>query len=195
MLPAEAPTGCRRRCAAQGARCAFPAAEPRLARYPATMMRMIAAMDSRSGIANDDGIPWKLPTDQRFFVDTTRDGLILMGFDTYREFRAPMHGRTNYVATRRVVPLIAGFVPVPDAAEFICDHADETILNIGGAGLFRSTLALADELSITRIDADFNCTKFFPPFERGFALVTESAPVEENGVRFTFQTWRPHRAR
>lgn len=159
------------------------------------MMRMIAALDARRGIATDDGIPWTLPSDQRFFVETTRSGVILMGFNTFREFTSPMHGRVNYVATRRTAPLGAGFVAVPDAAEFVCDHADECIDNIGGAGLFRSTLALADELVLTRIDADFHCTKFFPPFEAQFALATESAPLEENGVRFTFQTWRPAPAR
>lgn len=159
------------------------------------MMRMIAAIDSRRGIATDDGIPWTLPTDQRFFVDTTKDGAILMGYNTFREFKSPMHGRVNYVATRRSVPLGNGFVVVPDAAEFVCEHADECIENIGGAELFRSTLALADELVLTRIDADFHCTKFFPPFEDRFVLASESEPVEENGVRFRFQTWRPARAR
>lgn len=159
------------------------------------MMRMIAAIDSRGGLATDDGIPWTLPTDQKFFVETTRSGVILMGFGTYVEFHSPMHGRTNYVATRRTSALKSGFVRVPDAAEFVCEHADETIDNIGGAGLFRSTLSLADELVLTRIDADFHCTKFFPPFERDFRLVRQSEPIEENGVRFTFQTWRPHRAR
>lgn len=158
-------------------------------------MRMIAAIDSRRGIATDDGIPWTLPADQRFFVETTKDGVILMGFNTFREFTSPMHGRVNYVATRRSTPLGTGFVAVPDAAEFVCEHADERINNIGGAGLFRSTLALADELVLTRIEADFHCTKFFPPFEDHFVLATKSEPVEENGVRFTYETWRPVRAR
>lgn len=155
------------------------------------MMRMIVAVDSAGGMATDSGIPWTLPTDQRFFADQIRDGIILMGFTTYDEVSAPLHGRTNYVATRRTTSLREGFVAVPDAAAFIAEQRDETVQNIGGAGLFATTMFLADELLVTRIDADFHCTTFFPPFHDRFHLVAESDRIEENGVTFTFQTWRP----
>lgn len=157
------------------------------------MMRMIVAVDSELGMATDTGIPWTLPTDQRFFADQIEDGLILMGFATYDEISAPLHERTNYVATRRAGTLRDGFVAVPDAAAFIAEHRDDVVQNIGGAGLFAATLSLADELLITRIDADFHCTKFFPPFKDRFQVVAESDRIEENGVTFTFQTWRPRR--
>ncbi|HET8590070.1 MAG TPA: dihydrofolate reductase [Nakamurella sp.] len=155
------------------------------------MMRCVAAIDARRGLATDQGIPWELPTDQRFFVDQTRDGLVLMGFGTYVEFDAPMHGRTNYVATRRAEDLLPGFVAVHDVPAFVTAHRDERIDNIGGAGLFHSTLQLADELVLTRIRADFHCTKFFPEFEHAFRCVSQSEPVTENGTEFVFETWRP----
>lgn len=156
------------------------------------MMRMIVAVDSAGGMATEQGIPWTLPTDQRFFSDQIADGVILMGYHTYLEVKSPLHERVNYVATRRTTELRDGFVAVPDAAAFVVEHRDDTIQNIGGAGLFASTLHLADELLVTRIDADFRCTTFFPPFEDRFDLVAESDRIEENGVTFTFQTWRPH---
>ncbi len=155
----------------------------------ARMMRMIAALDAAYGIATDDGIPWTLPTDQRFFVDTTAEGIILMGHTTYLEFDAPMHGRTNYVATTGVRELRDGFIPVGDVPQFLAEHADARVNNIGGGGLFASTLGFADELVLTRIDGEFACTKFFPAFEDGFELSTESDPVWENDLTFTFQTW------
>ncbi len=155
------------------------------------MMRMVVAMDAADGMATGDGIPWNLPTDRRFFSDQIQDGLILMGYTTYSEISAPLHERTNYVATRRAEALRDGFVAVPDAAAFIADHRDDIVQNIGGAGLFATTLHLAGELAITSIDADFHCTKFFPPFRDHFDMVAESDRIEENGVTFTFQTWRP----
>jgi dihydrofolate reductase len=157
------------------------------------MMRMIVAVDTAGGMATDDGIPWTLPTDQQFFADQIRSGLILMGYTTYDEITEPLHDRVNYVATRRPGALREGFVAVPDAVAFVAEHQGETIQNIGGAGLFATTLTLADELLITRIDADFRCTKFFPPFEDRFELAAESGRIEENGLAFTFQTWRQHR--
>ena len=159
------------------------------------MMRFIAAIDSQRGLATDEGIPWTLPADQRFFVEQTNDGIILMGFGTYVEFDSPMHGRTNFVATLRTEDLRPGFVAVHSVPEFVAAHHDDVVQNIGGAGLFGSTLPLADELVLTRIRADFGCTKFFPAFEDAFTLATESEPVTENDVTYTFQTWlrtEPH---
>jgi dihydrofolate reductase len=154
-------------------------------------MRFVAAIDARRGLATDQGIPWHLPTDQRYFVDQTRDGIILMGFGTYVEFDSPMHGRTNYVATRRAEDLLPGFVAVHDIPEFVTAHRVDRINNIGGAGLFDSTLRMADELVLTRIHADFACTKFFPEFEQAFRCVWRSDPVTENGSEFVFETWHP----
>ena len=63
------------------------------------MIRLIAAMDSRHGIATASGIPWKLPGDTAYFREQTSRGLILMGRSTYDEFAAPLHGRENFVLT------------------------------------------------------------------------------------------------
>lgn len=154
------------------------------------MIRCIAAIDEKRGIADGEGIPWDLPNDRKFFVHETEAGLILMGMGTYREFDKPMHGRTNYVATSSTEPLKLGFVAVPDAATFLKEHRGELINNIGGAGLFTSTLELADELILTNIQADFHCTKFFPAYKHLFELAEHSEPITENGVTYRFETWR-----
>ena len=155
------------------------------------MMRFIAAIDAKRGIADENGIPWNLPTDKKFFVDQTREGIILMGKGTYLEFKTPMHGRLNYVATSSTEPLKPGFEAVHDIRTWYEQHKDKVVNNIGGAGLFASTLDLADELIITDIQADFNCTKFFPPYKDTFQMVEQSKPVTENGVTFTFEIWKP----
>jgi dihydrofolate reductase len=155
------------------------------------MIRFIAAIDSNRGIADDNGIPWNLPADKKFFVDETKKGIILMGKGTYLEFKKPMHGRTNYVATYSDEPLLPGFVAVHDVPAFYKQYEGEVINNIGGAGLFGSTLDYADELIITQLEADFNCTKFFPPFKDKFQLINRSEPIQENGVAYYFEIWKP----
>lgn len=112
-----------------------------------------------------------------------------MGIGTYREFTEPMHGRTNYVATHSQEQLLPGFERVEDVEAFLQAHKTELINDIGGAGLFASTLQYADELLITQIEADFHCTKFFPPYEADFKCIKRSDPVTENGVVFRFTTW------
>lgn len=148
------------------------------------MIRCIAAIDGKRGLATEQGIPWDLPTDRKFFVSETEKGLILMGLRTYHEFDEPMHGRTNYVATSSQEPLKPGFVAVPDAATFLTEHRNELVNNIGGAVLFTTTLALADELLLTKLQADFHCTKFFPEYEHLFELAKHSEPITENGVTY-----------
>lgn len=159
------------------------------------MVRLIAALDEKRGIATDIGIPWKLPTDQRFFVDQTKDGIILMAAGTYREFTKPMHGRTNYVVTHDPRPLLSGFEAVHEVDLFFREHEGELIQDIGGASLFAQTLRYADELILTQIYADFHCTKFFPEYEQDFELVSHSQMHSENGIRFRFETWHRKRPR
>ena len=73
------------------------------------MIRLIAAIDSRRGIATDSGIPWKLPGDSAYFREKTSSGLVVMGRATYDEFAAPLHDRENFVFTRATTPLRQGF--------------------------------------------------------------------------------------
>jgi dihydrofolate reductase len=153
------------------------------------MVRFIAAIDEKRGIATDTGIPWKLPTDSKFFEDQIVDGLILMGSGTYREFQQPLHDRTNYVLTHSTDQLRPGFETVHDLEAFFRDHSSEQINDIGGAGLFAQSIKYADELILTQIKHDFHCTKFFPEYEHAFTCVNGSESITENGITFRFETW------
>jgi len=155
------------------------------------MIRLIAAIDDRRGIATATGIPWSLPEDAAYFRDRTRTGLILMGRSTYDEFASPLHDRENYVLTHDdTVPLRDGFVAVPSLDDLRARVPDGDVWVIGGAAVYAATIGQADELFLTRVLADFDCTKFFPPFEDGFTLTSEGEEHEDGGVRFRFQTWR-----
>lgn len=165
-------------------------AETHRAAYAKRMVRFIAAIDQKRGLATDSGIPWDLPTDRQFFRDQLTEGLIIMGAGTYRECKTPMQGRTNYVVTHDPDPLRPGFETVHDVDVFFQTHQTELINDVGGAGLFAQTLQYADELILTQVLADFHCTKFFPDYTQNFALVNRSEPVTENGTSFCFETWR-----
>src|SRR5271156_3204471 len=131
------------------------------------MIRLIAAMDTHRGIANDHGIPWqgKIPRDTTHFHEATSNGIIVMGYGTYQEYDKPLHGRENFVVSRpNTEELRAGFVVVPDADRFLDEHGDELVWVIGGAALFSASLSRADELVLTQLDAVYHCTKFFPEF-------------------------------
>ena len=162
------------------------------------MIRQIVAIDARRGLADDKGIPWqgRLPTDARYFREQTADGLVLMGFRTYQEFDAPLHDRDNFVLSRAgSPPLRPGFVAVDDLPEFFDGHADQVVWVIGGAALYERSLPWTDELYLTRIEEDFHCTKFFPPFEDRFQLASDGGERHEHGIVFRFQIWTHQRPR
>ena len=155
------------------------------------MIRAIAAIDSKRGLANDGGIPWqgKIPTDVAQFRQKTIHSNVMMGYGWYVEQKQPLPERRNLVATSKDEPMRPGFEHVSDAREYLKNSAEDVWVG-GGAGLFASTLDLIDELYITQLDKDFNCNKFFPEFEDKFVKVSESEPHTENGITFAFQVWR-----
>jgi dihydrofolate reductase len=153
------------------------------------MIKFIAAIDEKRGLANDEGIPWDLPKEGKYFTDQISSGLILMGLGTYRELKEPFHNRTNHVATRSRQKLRHGFEIVTDTNAFL-DNAKDDVWVIGGAQLFASTLKKADKLYITQLEGDFNCTKFFPEFREHFELQESSQPQLEKGVTYRFEIWR-----
>jgi dihydrofolate reductase len=157
------------------------------------VLRLIAAVDKSLGVADDHGIPWqgKIPTDARYFRERTTEGLIIMGYATYQEFDKPVHDRENYVVVRTDTDALQpGFAGVPDVANFLDEREDELVWVIGGAALFASTLARADELYLTQVDRDFQCTKFFPDFSDTFVRTWHDAPIVENGIAFHFTIWQ-----
>jgi len=154
------------------------------------MIYFVVAIDEKRGMANDHGIPWqgKIPSDVKHYHDLIKGHDILMGLATYNEFAKPMPGQNNYVISDSDQPLRDGFIEVRDLDSFVKEHSKDLCI-IGGAGVFAQTITQADELYLTRLDADFKCTKFFPEFEQDFKLAEQSDPITENGITFKFEKW------
>jgi dihydrofolate reductase len=155
------------------------------------MIRLIAAIDSRRGIATDSGIPWTLPGDSAYFRAKTSSGLIVMGRATYDEFAAPLHDRENFVFSTTTAPLRKGFAVVASLDQLNAAHPSEDVWVIGGGTVYAETIGQADELLLTQVRGDFGCTKFFPPYRADFALQVQSEDHQEGGVTYQFETWRP----
>ena len=161
------------------------------------MIRFIAAIDEKQGIADEHGIPWqgKIPGDVKYYTDKIKHGgVILMGYGVYKELSHPYEGGTNYVATKdHSEKLRPEFVPIDDAMEFL-KNANDDVWDVGGAMLFASTIDFAEELYITQLEGDFKCTKFFPPYKNQFTLAHSEEPITENGVTYRFQVWKRTKA-
>lgn len=152
-------------------------------------IRAIIAIDEKRGLANEQGIPWNLPSDRAYVRDKTYGSNLLMGYGTYVEFARPLPGRKNLVVTDGREPLREGFEAVTDLKDFM-DDPPENLWVFGGAGVFKQAMDYLDEIYITQLEGDFNCTKFFPEYKDEFELVRESPPQLENGIHFTYQIWK-----
>ncbi len=155
------------------------------------MIRAIVAMDSKHGLADDSGIPWRLPDDRKYFEEHTILANIVMGYNTYLTLIHPLRNRRNYVICEPESILRDGFNPVYDVDSFLT-HLDETESTwvIGGAATYAQTLKHCTELYITQLQQDFHCTKYFPEFTHQFALVSESELQRSRDSTFTYQIFQ-----
>ncbi|MDB5170025.1 MAG: dihydrofolate reductase [Candidatus Saccharibacteria bacterium] len=143
------------------------------------MIRAIAAIDDKQGIAAGGSIPWNIPEDHRHFRSFTEHGVVVMGWATYEEFALPLPNRRNIVVSRTQQPVREGWELITDVEAFL-QLATEDVWIIGGAQLYASTLQFCDELYLTQVVGDFNCDRFFPPFEADFTLQDQS-PMQTSG--------------
>lgn len=153
------------------------------------MIRLIAAIDQKRGIAKGGAQPWKLTDDEKYFSEQTKlyGGNILVGSTTYKTFHGPLKGRTNYVLTRGQ-DAIDGAVVVNDLKKFLGGFKQKDLWVIGGQAVYEQVMSLgkADELYLTHIDADFNCDQFFPEYENDFKLADISEVHTQNSLNFTY---------
>ena len=154
------------------------------------MIRLIAAIDSKRGIANESGIPWSLPKDVKYFRQLIKNNPVLMGRGVYDELAAPFPDSTNYVLSHQDLPVRDGFTLVKDPDSFFEQHSGQVIWVIGGAQIYGQTIARADELYLTKIDKDFSCTKFFPEYQNQFVPFSVSDTMHENNCDFAFEVWK-----
>ncbi len=155
------------------------------------MIRCIAAIDEKQGIADDHGIPWqgKIPRDVKYYHEKIKGTPVLMGYGLYKELSHPYPESKNYVASSKDEQLKPGFELVKDAVEFVKNFEGD-LWDLGGAMIFAVTLDYVDEIYVTQLQGNFNCTKFFPKFKDQFEKVSETEPTTENGVTYTFQVWK-----
>lgn len=158
------------------------------------MIRLIAAVDRKRGIAKHGYQPWAIPDDEAYFVTHSKShgGQVLVGGTTYRDsFKSkPLEGRTTYLLTRNTQP-IAGVQLVHDLSSWLTEQQQD-IWVVGGSSVYQQVIdgGQADELYLTMIDADFACDQFFPEYESKFRLMSKSERRSENGFHFTYAIYR-----
>ncbi|XP_060933379.1 dihydrofolate reductase-like [Limanda limanda] len=179
-------------------------------------VRTIAAVCNDMGMGKDGQMPWNLPSEFQYFINTvtrvSRPGK--MNMMVWGEQCWLSHPETTFpLANILHVVLSTKLNEVPDHAHFLSDDFEsavrlaaeppladliETIWVVGGMQVYKAGLShpWCDLVYLTDVMADFECDVFFPEFDRGVFKLQERFPQvpsgiqEENGITYKFQVFK-----
>ena len=150
---------------------------------------LIVAVADDGAIGKGGSIPWHIPADMKFFREKTLSHPVIMGRKTFESIGRPLPGRKNIVLSHN--GLEAEGVTVCsslEAAFKLCTDCEKVFI-IGGAGLYREALPLADRLYITEVhtvipDAD----SFFPKINRtSYREISRSELLKDDNTGLEFE--------
>ncbi|TDU32788.1 dihydrofolate reductase [Panacagrimonas perspica] len=132
---------------------------------------LIVAMDQDRLIGRADGsLPWKLPNDMAHFKRTTMGKTVLMGRKTWASLGRPLPGRPNWVLSRDPAFAPEGARRFESLESALAEPCDGELMIIGGADLYRQSLARAQTVYLTevlaRVGPSLPGDVHFPAFER-----------------------------
>lgn len=145
----------------------------------------IAAMDEARVIGLENGIPWHIPGEQKYFAHWTKGHTVLMGRKTYEslpEAVRPLPGRLSVVVSRSPMP-----ATVSDNVIFASDPREaieqfqvgtlplrgDTLWIAGGQQIYEQTLDLWDEVFLTIVFGKHQGDAFFPELPPVFVCRSE----------------------
>nr|APO26919.1 Dihydrofolate reductase [uncultured bacterium] len=130
-------------------------------------MKLIASADKNWGIGFKNKLLVSIPTDMKFFRQTTTGKVVVMGRKTLESFPngLPLKNRTNIVLTGNKDYRVKDAVIVhtlEELQEELKRYKSDDIYVIGGERIYRQLLPLCDTAYITRIDHAFQADTFLP---------------------------------
>ncbi len=157
----------------------------------------IAAVGKNGVIGNGSELPWNIPEDMKFFKDSTRDQIVVMGRKTYQSLGKALPKRENGVITRDQNFKVADahvFHHLADALSYYRTHhsvPEKTIFVIGGAEIYSLAIPYLNEIWLTEIDAEFKGDVFFPHYKNGnLALPDFKKELFKSQTDFTTTPYR-----
>ncbi len=130
---------------------------------------LIAALDRNRAIGRDNDLPWRLPDDLKRFKALTLGKPVLMGRKTAESLGRALPGRLNLVLTRQgTVPFdgMQAVATVEAAIQVAEAQGAPELCVIGGGEVYALTLARADVLHLTEVDAAVDgAHAYFPAFD------------------------------
>lgn len=131
------------------------------------MITLIAAMSSNRVIGQKGELPWSMPNDMKFFMDTTKGHPVIMGRKTFESLGRPLKNRTNIIITRNKNYRVENCIITSSIEEAlkIALNKDQEVYVIGGEEIYKLALPFSDQIMLTEIETIVSTgDAFFPNF-------------------------------
>ena len=130
-------------------------------------MNLIVAVDENWAIGNKNKLLVSIPSDMKFFRETTTGKVVLMGRKTLESFPGgqPLKNRVNIVLTRDENYKVKDAVvvhSVEEALEELKKYNTEDVYCIGGESIYRAFLPYCDIAHVTYIENSYEADTYFP---------------------------------
>jgi dihydrofolate reductase len=136
------------------------------------IISLIAALTKNHVIGKNNDLPWHLPDDMKYFMQTTKEHHVIMGRKNYEsipeKFR-PLPNRTNIVVTRQKdfdAPGCWVVNTLEDGMALALAEGEDELFIIGGSEIYALGMNYADQLYLTEIDTTLEGDTYFPSFNR-----------------------------
>ena len=151
-------------------------------------MELIVAVYDDWGIGKDGTQPVALSADRKFFRETTRGAMVIVGRRTIEDFpgQQPLPGRVNVALTRNAAQ-IPGFMVChsPEEAMQLAKTTDRAMV-IGGGSIYKQMLPMCDTAYVTKVHCTPESDTYFPNLDAdpGWELKEILQSGEENGIAY-----------
>ena len=157
-------------------------------------MELIVAVYDDWGIGRDGTQPVALSADRKFFRETTKGAMVIVGRKTLSDFPGgrPLPNRVNVVLTRQGCQMEGVEVcHSPEEAAELAKTAQRAMV-IGGGSIYRQMLPLCNTAYVTKVHATPVSDTFFPNLDEDpqweLAQVLQSG--EEDGIAYEMCLYR-----
>lgn len=143
-------------------------------------MNLIVAVDKNWAIGKNNKLMWSIPADMKFFRETTKGNVVIMGRKTLESFPQgqPLKNRVNIVITKNKDYKVKDAVVVHSVEEAVQEAGkyEGEIFVIGGESIYRAMLGYCDTAYITKIDHAYDADTYFPNLDEdaGWEMVKTS---------------------
>ena len=130
-------------------------------------MNMIVAVDDNWAIGYKNKLLVSIPSDKKFFRQTTTGKVVVMGRKTLESFPGgrPLPGRTNIVLTTRREYQVKDTIVVnsiEELMETLKGYRDEDIYVIGGDSIYHQLLPYCSLAHVTKVHHKYQADAWFP---------------------------------